>query len=298
MREVRCHRCGAIFSAHHEGAVCPFCGAEPRATFDAILSFISKYWIVLLFAIPLLAIYPPSREAWTWIAFLAIVGALGLAWFFVARASGAKKDEQPISLGLEPPPSKIRRDPWSAPLSPPKVPDRWRSLVDSRPPRDIYMPSKLWGSFAVETVAVLSALSGYYAAASRHHMPVLRFISFHADPGAVMAALTWLVSWVVRVKSILTTREIMRDGEVTIAYTTDHHWNRATYQFWTKSGERFERKTSVLKRFDLPSDTSLVPVFYMPENPRKSVALYGTEFRVRLPEEASARQLQKAPVGT
>jgi rubredoxin len=298
MQEVRCRHCGAIFTPHHQGAVCPFCGAEPGTRFDTMVSFISKYWIILLFAIPLLVIYPPSREAWMWIAFLGMMGALGFAWFFFERAKGSKKDERPISLGLEPPPAKVRPDPWSAPLSPPKVPDRWRTLVDSRPPRDVYVPNKLWIGFLVESFTVLSVLYGYYAAANRHHAPILRFLSSHQDPFAVVTSIAYLVSWVNRLKSMLTTRDIMRDGEVTIAYTTERHWNRATYQFWTKSGERFERKTSVLKRPDLPTDTSLVPVFYMPEDPRKSVALYGTEFRVRLPEDATARQFQKAPVRT
>ena len=120
MREARCRHCGAIFTAQADGAVCPHCGSEPGARFDAILSFLSKYWIVLLFAIPLLAIYPPSSEAWMWIAFIAIMGALGLTWFFLARARRMKRDEAPITLGLESPRSKAKVDPWSVPLSPPK----------------------------------------------------------------------------------------------------------------------------------------------------------------------------------
>jgi hypothetical protein len=298
MGEVRCRRCGAVFTTHHEGAVCPFCGAEPGLQLGEALSFITRYWIIIL-ALPLfLIVASPSRQAWTWVAFISIIGALGLAWFFFGRARRKEKDEQPISLGLEPPPATGRSDPWSVPLSPPKVPDRWRALAASRPPRGVYLPNKVWISFLVESFAVLSALYGYYTAANKRHIPFLGFLSFYENPGADVFLFPYLLSWVVRIRSIFTTREIMRDGEVTIAYTTDRHWSRATYQFWTKSGERFERKTSVLKRPDLPSDTLLVPVFYMPEDPRKSVALYGTEFRVRLPDEISAQQLQKAAART
>jgi hypothetical protein len=293
MQETRCSKCGAIFIADHEGAVCPFCGAEASAKVGAVLSFLRKYWILVLGTLVFLAVARPPKEAWMWIGLLSLMGALGLACFFFWRAKRRQADEQPLSLGVEPL-AKTRPDPWSVPLSPPKVPDRWRQLVDSRPPRDVYMPSKIWQGFIGETFYVVVVLGGYLTAAGRHHMPWLHFFDRGPDAGGMMLVLTYFASVGSRVKSFLTARDIMRDGEVTIAYTVDRSGKRATYQFWTKTGQTFQSRTRLIKRSDFTNDFGLVPVFYMPENPHKSVALYGTEFSIRLLEPAAA-ELQKAP---
>ncbi len=294
MREIRCRHCGAVFPSHHDGAVCPYCGSEPGSKFAGALGFLGRHWLAIT-AILLAAIFVrPSHGAWTWLTFVSIAAALGLAWFFLARAKRGKSpgEIETLDLGIERGIPRLGSP--NVPLSPPKVPERWRALVDSRPPREVYLPPKVWKSFFVETFSVAFVVYGYYSAANRRHLSPLQFFYSRPDVGSLALVVPYFASVGARLKSFLTTRDMMREGEVAIAYTTNLSGRRATYQFWTKTGEIFERRTRVIKRPDVSADAGLVPVFYMPQDPRKSVALYGTEFSVRLPESASV-PLQKAP---
>jgi len=229
-----------------------------------------------------------------WIGLISIIAALALGWFFLSRAKSKSSDEI-ASLDLHASPRGPTQSSATIPLSPPKVPDRWRSLVDSRPPRDVYMPRKVWKGFVVETCYVVSIFYFALVGAEQRHVSPLHFFYTHPDAGSFGILIPYFWSVGARIKSYLSTRDIMRDGEVTIAYTTDRSLNRATYRFWTRTGAVFERRTRVIKRPDLTNDFGLVPVFYMPQDPRKSVALYGTEFSVRLPEAAAA-PLPNVPV--
>jgi hypothetical protein len=293
MREARCSRCGAVFPVAHDGAVCPYCGAEPRSKIAGALAFVGRRWIIVAILLLALVFARPSREAWMWIGLISIIAALALGWFFLSRARRKSTDEiANLHLGLDPQ-SPRTGESQSVALSPPKVPDRWRALVDSRPPRDVYLPSKVWKGFVVETFYVVLILYFAFLSGKKHHVSPLEFFYSHPDVGDSALLLTYFASIGARLKGFLTTRHIMRDGEVTIAYTMNRSFfNRATYRFWTKTGAVFERRTRVIKRPDFATDFGLVPVFYMPQDPRESVALYATEFSVRLPESAAV-PLQK-----
>lgn len=292
MREVRCSRCGAVFTVQSDDAVCPSCGSAPVSRLSTIFSFVATHWLMFLLIAAFLAIERPSAQAWAVITFFLALVALGFIWFGLGRIGKSRSKEPSLDLGTMPR-AETRPDPLITPMRPPKVPEKWRALVASRPPREVYLPPNVWKGFLAEGATLLFTLYVYSSKASKHHLSPAQFLSTFIDPANLGLVLVYALSWGVRLKKLLTTRSIVRDGEVTIAYTTDRSWNRATYRFWTQTGESFERRTTIVQRPDIPGEFTLVPVFYMLQDPRKSVALYGTEFRVRLAEDESAQQLQK-----
>jgi hypothetical protein len=242
--------------------------------------------LLLTLILVFLVIERPSHQVWAVIAFSAMLVVLGLIWLALGRIGRGKREKEPVGLdlGARPDSANFPEAPL-VPMRPPKVPEKWSSLVATRPPRDVYLPPKFWKGFLVETLSVLFTIYIYESRAAKHHLSLTQLIKLYQDPASIALLLTYLFSWAVRLKSLLSTRAVVRDGEVTIGYTKDRSWNGATYQFWTQTGETLERRTSVLKSPDAATEISLIPVFYMPEDPRKSVALYGTDFRVRLPED-------------
>jgi hypothetical protein len=297
MREIRCRRCGAVFPSHDDSAVCPYCGAEAVSKFGSIASFFAMHWIVFVLIAVFLLIARPSASAWAVIGLFAALVPAGFIVFGLGRIGGNKRRDEPLPLALSTGDSSVRPQPPLTPMRPPKVPEKWRALIESRPPRDVYLPSKIWTNFLVEGVALLSTLYIYASKTHKHRLTLIGSISTFVDPANIGLLLMYVATWIVRSKKLLSTREIVRDGEVTMAYTTDRSWNRATYQFWTQTGQIFTHRTSVVQRKEFRAgEFSVVPVFYMAADPRKSIALYGTEFLVRLPVNPSAKQLDKAPV--
>jgi hypothetical protein len=97
-----------------------------------------------------------------------------------------------------------------------------------------------------------------------------------------------------RIRRELSARILLRDGEITIGYITDwisggHSGPRVTYLFWTSTGKRFEHERPVVSDKDIFSEKAIVPVFYMPEDPTRSIALCCARSRVKLPGERFAR---------
>lgn len=296
MKEIRCRRCGAAFPAHHDGAVCPYCGAEAVSKLGNILSFFAMHWIVFALVAIFLIIERPSATSWAVIGLFVALVLAGFMVFGLGRIGGKQRPKEPPRLGLASDDSSVHLQARLTPLRPPKVPEKWRALMQSRPPRDVYLPAKTWTNFLVEGITLLSTLYIYASKAHKHRLTLIGFISTFVDPANIGLVLIYVATWVVRLKKLLTTREILRDGLVTMAYTTDRSWNRAAYQFWTETGQIFERRTSVVQRKEFRAGGfSIVPVFYMAADPRKSVALYGTEFLIRLPADSPVQQLKKAP---
>jgi hypothetical protein len=293
MQETRCRQCGATFTTVHPGAVCPYCGTQPSSRLRDFVSFLAMHWVLFALIAAFIAIERPSAPVWAVIGLFAALVALGVVCFGMGRATKVIAPDETLSLNLETHPRRAM--PANIPMRPPKVPEKWRALVDSRPPRDVYLPPAFWKSFASETIVVVGTVLAYQARAAKHHVPFSKSPSFD-DPASLIIILSYTATWAVRVHKLLTTRQVVRDGEVSVAYTTARSWNRATYQFWTQTGESFERRTSLVTRPDTPLTMQIVPVFYLPDNPRKSVALYATEFRVRLAGADASRQLKNVPV--
>ncbi|HEY6465487.1 MAG TPA: zinc ribbon domain-containing protein [Candidatus Acidoferrales bacterium] len=296
MPEIRCRRCGAVFTSLHDGAVCPYCGAEPVSKLSALFSFFAMHWIVFVLVALFIVIERPSASVWAVVGLFVALVVAGLIVFGVDRLGGNKRPNEPLQLDLGAGDSSIRPQALPTPMRPPKVPEKWRALMESRPPRDVYLPSKIWTNFLVEGVTLLFAWYVFASKAAKHHLTLIGFISTFVDPATTGTSLVYVATWIVRLKKLLTTREILRDGEVTMAYTVDRSWNRATYQFWTQTGQIFERRTSVVQRKEFRAgEFATVPVFYVAADPRRSVALYGTEFLIRLPVNSATQQLNKAP---
>jgi ribosomal protein S27AE len=293
MQEVRCRRCGAVFASHHDGVVCPYCGAEATSKFAAVFSFFAMNWLVFALIAIFIVIEQPSASTWAVIGLFAALVAAGFIVFGLGRIGRSKRGSDLRPLDLSADQASTRPEPPLIPMRPPKVPEKWRELAASRPPRDVYLPPKIWTGFLIEGGTLLFTLYVYSSKAAKHHLSLIGFISTFVDPSTLGGLLVYIATWAVRLKKLFTTREILRDGEVTMAYTTDSSWNRATYQFWTQTGQTFESRTSLVRRKEFPFEFGVVPVFYMAANPRKSVPLYATEFLIRLPATPTAKELNK-----
>jgi hypothetical protein len=67
----------------------------------------------------------------------------------------------------------------------------------------------------------------------------------------------------------------------------------AVYQFWTRNGELFQHRSRFMRGDGDFSAPGVVPVFYLPQNPGKSLALCSTELRVRVPKDDSAPRAER-----
>jgi hypothetical protein len=59
----------------------------------------------------------------------------------------------------------------------------------------------------------------------------------------------------------------------------------AVYQLWTRNGELFQHRSRFVRGDGDFSAPGVVPVFYFPRNPSKSLALCSTQSRVRVPKD-------------
>ncbi|HEY6467792.1 MAG TPA: hypothetical protein VIY69_17455, partial [Candidatus Acidoferrales bacterium] len=100
MQEVRCRRCRAVFTSHHEGAVCPYCGAEVVSKLEAFFSFLAMHWIVFALIVAFLVIKRPSASAWAVIGLFAALVLAGFIVFGLGRIGGNKRRNEPATLDL------------------------------------------------------------------------------------------------------------------------------------------------------------------------------------------------------
>lgn len=284
MREMHCQRCGAISTIRGDARICAYCGSQLSAPVGAVISFVRRHFWVFAWAIAFLLIERPSKEVFWDFGTLLSVSALGLVWFLITRAiRKAEKDEVVVEWKVDryPTPKLVSE------LRPPEVPASWRALMESRPPRDVYLPTKARINFLFGTAAISVVLVVLPVVAASHHRSISQIYGQPRAAFDLLGLLGGLTVWFLQLRALLTTRDILRNGEATVAYTQDRALHHATYRFWTRSGQSFERGTAVLSRSEF-SKIGLAAVFYLPQDPRKSIALCGTEFRVRLPESKAA----------
>jgi hypothetical protein len=93
----------------------------------------------------------------------------------------------------------------------------------------------------------------------------------------------WIIAGPVIIWKEVAARTLRRESEVTIVF-----WNDHSYRFWTKSGDCFQRTASIDSREDAITDACLAPVFYLPQDPTKSVALCSVVSRIRVPSHAES----------
>jgi hypothetical protein len=173
------------------------------------------------------------------------------------------------------------------------MPNDWRALVLLSRPREVFMSSAAKGELVL-TVALFSFGLGVVFLSFIHNASWSEFRTLVHNPQNGLLGLLWLTAWVYF--SISSIREwfvawaVLRDGELTTGVLTDWHEGRSgtsiSYQFWTDSGQRFERHGKVFSNEELTVPTiqrEPLKVFYIPEDPTKSVALCCTPLRIRLP---------------
>ena len=295
MREVVCSYCGVVFFTRAEDSVCPHCGRNPRGRRWKALLASEQLGVILWILWLLVLLRPSSRNDWVVdAALLALVlpVSLSLAHFrkgkFIALDLN-RRDVAENSLEPTPPPQ-------------PPVPEMWAGLISTPRPRDVFWPtgSVTWviveGLWAVGTIGFAAQWMYRNGSSwSKWRRAWEHNLLFLVITGLVEAAMLFSLYREIR------NGELLRDGEATIGNIVDMTEDRraapfATYQFWTRAGERFQHVGLVISERDQWS--ALVPVFYFPENPSKSLALFSTRLRVRNPSDDFSRRVKQIGVSS
>jgi hypothetical protein len=110
----------------------------------------------------------------------------------------------------------------------------------------------------------------------------------------------WVSGEIASTRRGLLARSLLRDGEVTTGIIIDRHSGhnriRLDCQYGTRMGQKFENRGEVVSERKLYQEKGLVPVFYRPEDPTKSIALCCTVSRVRTPGEESFSACQPSRI--
>ena len=225
---------------------------------------------------------------WKYWACAALLLVLGLVWAYLSQKTRVEFHDSALALNVYTPktdgaglaPSTLRA---------PETPRQWKALAALPPPRQVHWPSSAKLSLLLLVIACFSIGESLLRFAHNHQS---LFHAIYSRPAIVLQLLYLVVSMIailVSLKRELGARTILRDGDVTIGY-----WNDGAYQFWTRSGQRFGRAASIVEPDDALTDVGLVPVFYLPENPTRSIALCSVYSRVRIPAGAASPDIARA----
>ncbi|MGC1201913.1 MAG: hypothetical protein WA879_10220 [Candidatus Acidiferrales bacterium] len=213
---------------------------------------------------------------------MAIIGGI---WALIARRVRGKSAKLITSLDLTK--DGLTTTLEAAQLQPPEVPAVWRPLMSLPRPREVHIPAKSLRDVALTAGLVLMTIFLLALDSRRHSAPWGTWRAFNSlDLWTVVCITSEMCAAFATIRQEMKGRALLRDGEVTIGFPTDiipgGAGRTVVYQFWTRSGQRFEDSGPI--ESSALSDTGLVPVFYMPEDPTKNIALCCTKARVRLPQ--------------
>ncbi len=271
MDELTCPRCGAVFAPEASAGLCPNCSYNARTLFAKLrLTDKDVLAIILLLVFSLFLM----RDLF----FAAI--AVALAWSTFAQKAGIGWHRPPIAFNL------MAREPKRAsiPISRRAIPNEWKTLASLPRPRVIAMSAAAKRQMIL-SVLVFFAVGGFVLAS---HWIQFTNLSKHFRDS--VSGLLWLLVFVYLgvsgARDWFAAWEILRDGELTTGILTDWREGRGgasiSYQFWTDSGQRFERQGKVISKEELAAEEDPLKVFYLPQNPTKSVALACTPLRIRI----------------
>jgi hypothetical protein len=290
MREIVCSNCGAVFFGAADVAVCPHCGQNPQKTpWKKLRALASNNFGIVLWVVCMFISFRPERNDWEQDAvFFALAMGAAATVVYVRRAqAGGKGSIAALNLNRRQMPTDSPGSLWTPP-PPPHVPDKWSHLMSAPRPRDVFWPFWSQVSAAAE-VAFIFASAGYVAYLFRGHPSSFSDWGREGPRNLFVFAVTVISDLFVlaRLYREIGNRHLMRDGEVTLGSMVDRiQRKRATpiaiYQFWTRTGERFEHRGPVRSDKDEYAAPGVVPVFYLPEDPSESLALCSTKLRVRL----------------
>lgn len=197
-----------------------------------------------------------------------------------------------------------RRDVLPAINVPPTTPRKFQSLLMLMRPRDVYLPFGAKMGMIAEA-ALLSALAiPFYLSPLKRYFPFAGLYIFHGYDLIPLAFLVFCVgARVPSVRKEFLARELLSNGNITMGVITDWHSShqgatKISYQFWTATGECFKHRGTVVSDKKSFAEGSAVPVFYLLEDPAKSVALCCARSKVRIPEGRDLLQTKGSPLRT
>jgi hypothetical protein len=219
---------------------------------------------------------------WKYWACAALLLVLGLSWAYLLQRTRVEYHDSALALSAD-----ARNIKTAVPAPPslraPQTPRQWKALTAVPPPRQVYWPSSAKLSLLLMMIACLfigDSLLGF----ARHHPPLIHAIYSRPAMGLELVYLVAsMIAILISLRRELAAVTILRDGEVTIGY-----WNEGAYQFWTRAGERFRCVAGIAAPEDALTDSGLVPVFYLPDDPARSIALCSVYARVRIPAGISS----------
>jgi hypothetical protein len=214
-------------------------------------------------------------------SFLLSMITLAQFWSIFTQNAEAGLHKPPIALNLE----EKKSGSTPVPLSRPALPGDWRITALLRRPRDVFMSSKTKSDLFLSVSIFALGLGAVFP-----HVAQNEFQRLVHDPKNDLFALLWLTFWVYfgigGIRGYFVGREILRNGELTTGVVTDWREGRGgisvSYQFWTDSGQRFEHHGKVYSKVELSNEKDPLKVFYLPQDPTRSVALCCTHWHLRL----------------
>ena len=304
MAEIVCSNCGCVFFGAADTSICPHCGQNPQKTPWKKLSILASdnfgmiLWLVWLgrrFRRPGLS--GLNWDDYVFFAVLLICAGAYSVYLEYTRRRG-KGTVVTLDLSAQRASTAASENSWTPPPRP-SVPAQWLPLMSLPRPREVYWPiwSKVWT--AVEVAFILGSV-GFFAYVVHGSMATFRRWAAVWKDDLPLFIVTLAADFIVfgGIYGEFQNRQLLRDGEATIGTIVDWIAGRrnnstAVYQFWTRSGRRFEHRGPVRSNKDEYSAPGSVPVFYLPEDPTSSLALCCTALRVRIPGEDMAVRMQR-----
>jgi len=290
--EASCPRCGAVFSSTGDVRHCPHCGLDCGTASAKFRVKSPRYFRLAFFYGLWPAAYIPFFVNVTWIywAIGSSLLVLGLLWSYVSRKTRSEFHDPTAPLNVYASRTDAKSNQFSFPLRHPEPPRQWNALISAPRPREVYLPvgSKLGLLFTI----LFGIVGGgsLWLGAITHRAIFGRVIHWHRYDWLPLFYLTFaIVANLTLFRKEVATRTLLSEGEVTIGF-----WNEGTYRFWTKSGECFQRAASIGSLEGAITDAGLVPVFYLPQDPTRSVALCSVVSRIRVPSQAQSPKFAQA----
>jgi hypothetical protein len=144
------------------------------------------------------------------------------------------------------------------------MPSDWRGIALLSRPREVFMSSRAKGELILSVFIFALGLWAVFPYGSRNE-----FLTLVHHPRDGLFGLLWLTFWIyfgiAGIREYFVGREILRDGELTTGVLTDWrescHRISVSYQFWTDSGQRFQRHGKVHSKDELSNKEAALKVF-------------------------------------
>jgi hypothetical protein len=216
---------------------------------------------------------------WKYWAIAGFVIAVGLCWVFVARKFRQEYGDPTAKLNVfAEHVSEARNQTTPISVQMPETPRKWKPLISMHRPREVYLPTGAKVSVLLSGLFAASAIVLFAWGFANHRGPFSRHMDWHRAWAPLLNLLALTLGSLFMFWREAVSRKLLRDGEFTIGY-----WNEGAYEFWTQSGQRFRRNSSSISSNDTIAGIGLVPVFYLPQDPTRSVALCSVYSRIRVP---------------